>query len=524
MTSQNNLEIKGNLQKNPLSELLAETLTANLTGSFRLARDSQKIVIYLNSGKPVFAVSNARHHRLFETLLKNGQITKNQLVEIPNFTNDIELGEALETRGFFSKEEIDALFTGQIQEIIKTAMTWTEGEWIFSPLMRIKENIHFKIDIQNLLLEYARNLSKASIVRKFLSFNETFAANSASDPSNINFLPEEAFVLSRFEGSFLKVQEVKNLSGLSDIVTLQVIYSLWLGGFLLRQNWDPAFSEKKIYEISSAKLALKKEEAAAAAETPSNGNAAPAVPEVVEPGGTAQPAAAVETPKELSLEAYLFRSENSDSFYEFFDIPNDANLSEIKRAYFGLAKQFHPDRFHQEKDSGLLQRIQDAFTRAAQAYETLKNENTRKTYDYKLSKNLTAAPKKREKSGDHLQEQAEMAKESFDQGYNLLMEDEFEEALPFLARAVQLAPNNARYHAFYGKALSSDESQRFKADSEMQTAVRMEPQNATFRIILAEFYIQFELFKRAEGELQRLLALHPDNAEARVLLDRLLKK
>ncbi len=60
------------------------------------------------------------------------------------------------------------------------------------------------------------------------------------------------------------------------------------------------------------------------------------------------------------------------------------------------------------------------------------------------------------------------------------MEENYEDALPFLARAVQLATDNARYHAFYGKALSSDKTQRYKADAEMQTAIRLDAENDIF--------------------------------------------
>ena len=52
----------------------------------------------------------------------------------------------------------------------------------------------------------------------------------------------------------------------------------------------------------------------------------------------------------------------------------------------------------------------------------------------------------------------------------------------------------------------------------MQTALRIDPNNPTFRIMLAEFFIEMNLIKRAEGELNRLLALFPSNREARDLL------
>jgi predicted Zn-dependent protease len=58
----------------------------------------------------------------------------------------------------------------------------------------------------------------------------------------------------------------------------------------------------------------------------------------------------------------------------------------------------------------------------------------------------------------------------------------------------------------------------------MQAAIKLEPNNATYRLMLAEFFVNVKLVKRAEGELNRLLAIAPDNKEARVLLDSLKQK
>lgn len=93
----------------------------------------------------------------------------------------------------------------------------------------------------------------------------------------------------------------------------------------------------------------------------------------------------------------------------------------------------------------------------------------------------------------------------------------------FPARAVHLDKNNARYHAFYGKALAFDKLQHHKAEAEMQTAVKLDAGNTDFRIILAEFFMEVGFLKRAEGELNRLLAVSPNNQEARIMLDNLAK-
>jgi predicted Zn-dependent protease len=179
---------------------------------------------------------------------------------------------------------------------------------------------------------------------------------------------------------------------------------------------------------------------------------------------------------------------------------------------------FHPDRFHAEGGE-TFKRIQHAFTELAQANETLKNTETRELYDYRMRKEL-ADREKRRAAGNTGQDalRKQQAAENFERGFDLFMNDELEDATQFFARAVHLAPQNARYHSYYGKALSSDPAQRYKAEAEMQAGIKLEPDNATLRILLAEFFIQFNLMKRAEGELNRLLTIFPNNTEARDLL------
>ena len=113
------------------------------------------------------------------------------------------------------------------------------------------------------------------------------------------------------------------------------------------------------------------------------------------------------------------------------------------------------------------------------------------------------------------------AASDFERGFALQLEGEFEAAVPFLARAAYYEPKNARYRADYGKALSADGDQRHKAEKELVTAVQLEPGNATFRLMLAEFFIKYKLTKRAEGELNRLLETSPGHKDALRLLDRL---
>jgi len=523
MSSQNNLEIKGNLREFTLAELLVEIAQVRLNGSLRLSCESQKTVIYFDAGEVVFAVSNARAFRLFEMLLRDNKITKEQLLKFTDFTNDFLLGQNLLKDNSFSKPEVDALFVRQIEDILKNGFDWLEGDWTFNPLVRVKGGIRFTIGLNKLLMEYARGLSDEAIVCRFKSLKEVFTVQHAM-LVHINLSPQESFVFSRFESSGLTVESVKFLSGLPDSEIFKILYTLRLGGLLNRQNSKSAFSDRKTSEILSANISLiKGQKPLVFAEPKPIKHEMPKTRQAEMPFEINQPIA-----KKPSLEQYLARVESTTNFYEILGIESEAVQTEIKQAYFSLAKHFHPDLFHKESDTQLQQRVQQAFSKLAQAYDTLRYEKNREVYNFKMRKELERKEVRRKTNFGtedvNLQKQFEQASDDFEQGFSLLMDEEFEAAIPYLARAVHSAKDNARYHAYYGKALASDSNRLHKAEAELQTAVKLDESNPDFRIMLAEFFIQVNLPKRAEGELNRLLTTFPGNKEAKILLDSLQRK
>ncbi len=525
MESANNLEIKGSLQTNPLAELLYEIARNRFNGSLRLSNEGQKTVVYFDGGKPTFAVSNARRHRLFQMLLEAGKIEQDALLGIADFTNDSALKNYLLAHHRLTEAELDAHFERQFNDILNAAVVWQNGEWIFSPLVRVKNNWRLAFGLSELLIEWARTLPAEKTAGKFRNFAEVFSS-TVPMPAGVDLSPHEWFVYSRFENSTLTRREIQSLSGLPETETSQILYNLWLGGFVVRHDWHAAFSERYVAAAAAARLSIKKDESKPPAQTAAIfGTPVPKNPpvEIKEPAAAATPS---ETP--VSLEEYLARVENAANYYEIFALPHDAAVPEIKKIYFGLAKRFHPDLYRKEARTALHQRIQYAFTELAHAYDTLKNENLREVYDFKMRKEI-AEMVERQKSGATVEEadsqkQAARAAEDFKLGFDYLMNEEYEAATPLLARAVFFASNNARYRAYYGKVLAADDRRRHRAEAELQAAVKLDEQNADYRIMLAEFFVDIGLLKRAEGELNRLLIVAPNNYEARTLLDSMRKK
>ena len=511
MTPQNNLDLKGNFRSHPFAELLVEIVQAKLNGSLRLSRDKEKAIVYFRDGLVVYAVSNSRELRLFSILLSRKKLDQKTLARVTDFANDIELAASLEQKNIFSKEQIDDFVAIQVESIIVDALTWSSGDWVFSPLTRLREDLIYKTDVYRTLVEYARCLPTETIYQRFRSVQEAFFREV--EPLTAAVLqPHETYVLDLFKRDQLTIEQLRPGCSLAESAMLQSLYVLWLGGLLVRRDWNAAFSATKIGEIRTAKVSLVKQ-------------AMPvATPEIQTNEPEAKPAAdaSIELPEvNISVEDYLERVKNGETLYDVLGIADDAGPAEIKHAYFAMARLFHPDRFHRE-DTASLRRIQVAFTKIAHAYETLKTDEGRKNYDFKMRKELEFREKRKaEGKIDALtpeDRQTETGLESFEKGLEAIGEEEYAAAAGHLSRAVHYSPQNALFHAFFGQALSQLEKQHHKAEAALQTAVKLDPANPKIRMMLVEFFVEMKMAKRAEGELKRFLDMVPGNKEATKML------
>jgi molecular chaperone DnaJ len=77
----------------------------------------------------------------------------------------------------------------------------------------------------------------------------------------------------------------------------------------------------------------------------------------------------------LNYVARYFSSGGKSDFYETLGVPRSATNAEIKKAYYKLAKQYHPDT--NQDDNGAA----DKFKQVTEAYEVLSDDDQRSKYD-----------------------------------------------------------------------------------------------------------------------------------------------
>lgn len=478
----------------PFIELLREFAQQNRSGAVRLERNGIRAVVYIESGKPVFAASNTKQLRLRDYLVKRGVLSQEQLAPLCNVA-DARLLSELSRLKLLDSRKAEESQAALVTDILRVLSLWIDGEWEYEERARLADSFRASVNLSSLLLSAARNIDSNFIATRLRDPSEIFSP-SLNPPSEPTLLPVEAFVLSRLEQP-MPLGELMLLSGQSDEAALRIIYGLALTGLVDRTNW---------------RLALK--ETATRAKQPRT--------------QTAEEAEAKATDKE-ELQKFFARVESAETYYDVLDSAPTAPLEEIKRTYYGLARRYHPDRFHGLE---VHARLESAFARITQAYETLTDEANRATYDAKLAAQekvrliADAAPKAQASSKDAGQDIASdatgaSAEDRFKEGFAALQLGQVNQAISHLAAAARSAPNEPRYRAFYGKALAKIGKGQRLAESELQAAVKLDPNNATYHFMLAQLYYQLSFFKRSRAEAMRATELDPNHAEAQALLRRI---
>ncbi|HEX5890266.1 MAG TPA: DUF4388 domain-containing protein [Pyrinomonadaceae bacterium] len=494
----------GQLSEQPLAELIRELSVKSLAGKLQLEHDRVKVVIYFDNGELFYAAANMRTLRLREYLLKAG-IDEAALARYGERRPDLELAKALVTDQLLTPATAEQIQTKQVTDVLRLALSWTDGSWEFDHRARLDEETKLNIDIRGLLLETGRRTPPKFAASRFGLPTELISpVSTALEFSNL--LPTEVFILSRLDRP-TPLQELIAVSGVSENDAFVVIYSLALAGLLEREHWNE--------HIRGQRVAGQ--------------------PEPEKPAPPAPPPPPPEQKPEEDVESFLERLQQAQTHYDVLDVTRQSSPAQMKIKYYELARRYHPDRFRRA-DPSILARTESAFARITQAYDTLRDDRLRANYDAKLAarqraqqvadatvKPKTEAPVVTTPTTPDMPPQparsaAERAEAQFKEALAALETGERKVAIGLFAAAANAAPKEARYRAFYGRLLAEHEHTRRTAEAELQAAIKLDPKNAEYRVMLAELYRDLGLMLRARGEAERALGIDPNNQKARDLL------
>ncbi len=192
-------------------------------------------------------------------------------------------------------------------------------------------------------------------------------------------------------------------------------------------------------------------------------------------------------------------------YYQILEVGRTAGEDDVKKAYFRLARKYHPDRFGRAVEPEMRDKIETVFDAVTKAYRTLGRKDQRGLYDSKTAGSPPAEDKDRGRN----------AEIRFRQGKTLFGQGRYDEALVLLEEAVRLKDDKGDYYLLLAMAESKIPSLGRKAERDFRRAIEIEPWNPEGYVGLGYLYKREGLALRARKQFEKALEIDSEHKAAR---------
>ena len=527
------LPVSGRLRDQRLSKILTHLQRHKKTGVLLIGRNDQHKSIFIKDGDIIFATSKYQDDWLGEALLKAGRITLNQYETASEVTRTTKkrFGTVLLEQGALTAKDLFSAVTAQVKDIILSLFTWLDGEYRFEegPLPT-QEIITLKMSTGNLILDGIRRINDFVRLRNELPPLATIL-QMTTDPlvlfQDIDLKESERKLLIKIDGKNT-ISEIFAASDLPPFETLKLLSFFLAIGLAELPVSQPA--EEPSVQTASPAPETGREARTGVAPSPSaglheNGEPEPVVEEqllkdvkqeqqeaVVE--GREQIFRAEEVHKDAQESQITkqkirqaYESLQRQDFYQVLGLEKSATRDQIKRAYFHLAKEYHPDRHFQAGLEELTPQLEALFRGITEAYDTLLMDRKRQEYDTKLAMKKVRG-KEEGSAGPSLEVQVQTGQQAFKKG-------DFKTAAHFFETAVKAAPTQAVYHLWLAKTLTQVPGRNRDAETHYKKAIELDPSGVDHYLGLGMLYKKSGMIQRAQRQFEEALIWDPENKTAK---------
>ncbi|NOY53686.1 MAG: DnaJ domain-containing protein [Deltaproteobacteria bacterium] len=190
-------------------------------------------------------------------------------------------------------------------------------------------------------------------------------------------------------------------------------------------------------------------------------------------------------------------------YYKILGVNPGAGPEEIKKAFFALAKKYHPDK-HRDADDG---DYAVKFAEINEAYKVLKNGRSKTEYD----RSFQTVGTRREKTA----KERYKADELYKAAQKAIKINDVNSAIDLLKAAVRMEPDRAEFYSLLGLTLSEKPRRLHEAREHCEKAVEIEPYDVRNYINLGLVYKKAGLKIRAQKQFEKVLQWEPENPTAR---------
>lgn len=405
------------------------------TGLLHLHHQNAKKIIYIKEGYPIFARSNLLSECLGRMLVKEGVLTQEQCdLSVARTRKSGRLqGTELIEMGLLTPEDLNGALVRQVTDKLLSTFAWRTGTLQFESAKAFKKEVmQIRMSPANLIMQGVNRYWSLSQLDTFLfPFNDEYL-QQATDP---HYRFQDIELKKRGNAVFNACQGKKSLEQILEQYPLtrrevqRVIAALLLSEMLEHHN---APQEGRGFDHDDSGVIMVDEQ----------------------------------------LRRKIFddyRRVMDADYFSALRVSRESSATDVRRAYYRLAKVYHPDRF---LGSGLSQemstKINDMFQYISQAYTVLSDPHARADY----LDELLHGPKKKVDINRVIEAEA-----AYQEGYALLRVKRYVAAVGLLKKAVELSSTEPEYMTSYAWAL-------FKSN-----AVNRDIQNQAIEIFLSSLEI-----------------------------------
>jgi curved DNA-binding protein CbpA len=424
---------------------------------------------FFQKGRLVQVKTNQAAERLGNILFRLGKITREKQETLGRDLSPTRaLGEVLVGSGVITPRDLDEALVVQMKETVLNTFPFHDADFVFHPQDDSSpDGDGSGPDLPSLIESGIRGMPYHETLKLFLA-GKVFSAKSR-DLARL-LPPEDIGLLDLFNGK-ATAESVRAGTGLDPESFWRRLLILYCLDMVDVRKRETTFFQTADFE--------------------------PPAPEVRDSANE----------QDRIAEILAFRDKIAAlNFYRILGVPRNATEQDIKKAYFHLARKYHPDRLGPELSADYRSQIDDIFQTITTAYKTLVGRDTRRAYDGKMD--IPASGPEDVQAG---QKRADV---KFRQGKTLYNQGRYEEAAILLEEAVRLKKDKGDFFLLLALTQNRLPGKGRKAEENFLKAIALEPWNPEGYVGLGYLYKKEDMTIKALRQFQKAVELDPDHRTA----------
>ncbi len=549
--------LRGDFAERPFPEVMAEIYRWRATGALLLRRDKVKKIVYFRDGAPQSVKSNLLSECLGRVMVREKMISEADCEESLKRmkASQRQQGTVLIEMGCISPHNLVYGLNLQLQTKLFDVFRWEHGEFQFNPKVEPPpDTVNLEMTCAQIIYEGIKRAYSQDRLRKVAGELTSLYVHPSQDPlyalQDAGLGEEEQALLQAADGH-QTVSTLRALALLSPVDTDRFLYAMQCAQMVSLKDY-PAAGKPKISIAAMAAQGARPPPLPPSSSSLNNPTLPPAsglkipmdvgddVPTGERPQQLAPPRRGPPPPRAaapskalgallpelasgvhgaLSGEESALRERlvakvaamRRMDYYEILGVATSASREEVKRAYFALAKEFHPDKHFGSASAEIRQLAGQIYELISAAHDCLADPEERERYTRDL-----AAGSKRD-VGDEVGKIL-AAEGKFQKGEEALRSRDLRGALELFKEAIGLYPQEGEFHAYAGWTLfqirPDDEQTTDTALSALERAVTLNPRLDKSYLFMGYIYKATGRPDKAEKQFEKAIQCNPDCTDA----------